>query len=141
MVVQGVDAAFDEAEAEISLAENDLKKHLREVQDRFDAGGAITYISLQKESHLLEIPQVLPVEMPPALIVSADDISPAGLCACRPCHHKACLQAWTEASVTISVAVRHRMQDRKRTCVLGKRTLDPTTQWITAPAESFDQLS
>ena len=35
-----------------------MKGYLKEVRAKFEAGNDITYISLQKESHLLEIPQV-----------------------------------------------------------------------------------
>lgn len=53
-----MDTVFDEAEAEIKVAEQDLKAYLKEVRAKFEAGEDIIYISLQKESHLLEIPQV-----------------------------------------------------------------------------------
>ena len=56
--MQGVDAEYDEAEAAIAAAEKGLKAYLREARDDCDAGKEITYISLQKESHVLEIPQV-----------------------------------------------------------------------------------
>ena len=56
--MQGVDGAFDEAEAAIAATEKSLKTYLKEVRSCCDAGNEITYISLQKESHVLEIPQV-----------------------------------------------------------------------------------
>ncbi|KAK9844444.1 hypothetical protein WJX74_002610 [Apatococcus lobatus] len=61
---QGVDAAFDEAEAEIKSAEKALKAYLKEVCTKLEAGNDITYISLQKESHLLEIPQEFAKRVP-----------------------------------------------------------------------------
>ena len=59
-LLRSTDAAFDEAEAEIKSAEKALKAYLKEVCTKLEAGNDITYISLQKESHLLEIPQVMP---------------------------------------------------------------------------------
>ena len=56
--MQGVDEAFDESESAINAAEKSLKVFLKEARARCDAGSEMTFISLQKESHVLEIPQV-----------------------------------------------------------------------------------
>ncbi len=62
--MQGVDEAFDEAESVINAADKSLKVFLKEARARCDAGSEMTYISLQKESHVLEIPQVPLLTMP-----------------------------------------------------------------------------
>ena len=58
---QGVDAAFDSAEAEVAAAEASLEQYLAEIRRRLGRG--ISYVNLNKESHLLEVPEVRPLAL------------------------------------------------------------------------------
>ena len=56
---QGVDAAFDSAEAEVAAAEASLEQYLAEIRRRLGRG--ISFVNLNKENHLLEVPEVRPL--------------------------------------------------------------------------------
>ncbi|CAL8470971.1 g10513 [Coccomyxa elongata] len=51
----GADAAFDDADARVAAVEADLAQHLKDVRKKLGCSG-ITYVSLNKDSHLLDIP-------------------------------------------------------------------------------------
>lgn len=55
--LQGVNEAFDSAQAAIREADAQLKDYLKDVQQEVGCK-QIVYVSLQKDSHVLEIPEV-----------------------------------------------------------------------------------
>lgn len=56
-LLQGVDTAYDKAQESLQAADRELKTYLKAVQQ--DVGNKqIVYVSLQKDSHVLEIPEV-----------------------------------------------------------------------------------
>jgi len=57
-MVQGVDAAFDEAEQGVSEVDENLEDYLDQVRSRMKCKRGIAYISLNKDSHVLELPEV-----------------------------------------------------------------------------------
>ena len=59
LLEQGVDEAFDAAKAAIQGADRRLKEYLKEVRSTLGAGKEVTYVTVNKESHLIEVPEVL----------------------------------------------------------------------------------
>ena len=55
---QGVDASFDEAEHHIAEADEMLEEYLEQVRGRLKCKRGIVYVSLNKDSHVLELPEV-----------------------------------------------------------------------------------
>ncbi|KAG2440549.1 hypothetical protein HYH02_010133 [Chlamydomonas schloesseri] len=55
---QGVDEAYDSALEGIEAAERQLQEHLKELRSRFNCR-ELTYVSVNKDSHLLEVPEAL----------------------------------------------------------------------------------
>ena len=55
---QGVDASFDEAEQHIAEADEMLEEYLEQVRGRLKCKRGIGYVSLNKDSHVLELPEV-----------------------------------------------------------------------------------
>jgi hypothetical protein len=50
-----VDAAYDEATSQVGSCEKDLAAYLKEVREQLGAGKEVTYCSLNKDSHLIEV--------------------------------------------------------------------------------------
>jgi hypothetical protein len=50
-----VDEQFDAAEAAVQQAEADLHRHLKEVRRRIGGGSEICFVSVNKDSHLIEV--------------------------------------------------------------------------------------
>ena len=55
-MVQGSSSAVDEAHDAITEAEQELAAYLKRVSGQL--GGKVEYVSLHKENHVLEVPQV-----------------------------------------------------------------------------------
>ena len=55
--MQGVDEAYDAAEEAVSAVDDELEEHLKQVQEEVRST-AIVYVSLNKDSHVLEVPEV-----------------------------------------------------------------------------------
>lgn len=62
---QGVDEEYDAAEAELRAADEGLKYYLRGVRSKLGAGKDVTYVAVNKESHLIEVPEVCPMTQSP----------------------------------------------------------------------------
>ncbi len=58
--LQGVDADYDAAEAAVEAKEGDLNDHLKEVRRAIGGGREVCYVSVNKDSHLIEVPQQSP---------------------------------------------------------------------------------
>lgn len=56
--MQGVSAEFDEAEATLESVDGELQSHLEQVKSQLKSNRSICYVSLNKDSHVLEIPEV-----------------------------------------------------------------------------------
>ena len=56
--LQGVDSAFDEAETGLDQALADLQAYLKDVRRQLGAGAEVSYVSLNKDPFLLEVPEV-----------------------------------------------------------------------------------
>ena len=54
--MQGVDADYDAAEAAVNAREDDLKEHLKDVRRSLGGGREVCFVSVNKESHLIEVP-------------------------------------------------------------------------------------
>ena len=50
-----MDAAYDEATSQVGSCEKDLAAYLKEVREQLGAGKEVTYCSLNKDSHLIEV--------------------------------------------------------------------------------------
>ena len=50
-----MDEQFDAAEAAVQQAEADLHRHLKEVRRRIGGGSEICFVSVNKDSHLIEV--------------------------------------------------------------------------------------
>lgn len=61
---QGVDENYDAAEADLQAADRQLKDFLKEVRAKLGAGKDVAYVAVNKETHLIEIPEV-PCILPP----------------------------------------------------------------------------
>ena len=61
MCFQGVSTEFDEAEGTLESVDEDLQTHLDDVKSRLKSNRSICYVSLNKDSHVLEIPEVVRV--------------------------------------------------------------------------------
>lgn len=57
--MQGVSAEFDEAEGNLEGIDEELQGHLEQVKAQLKSNRSICYVSLNKDSHVLEIPEVL----------------------------------------------------------------------------------
>lgn len=53
--LQGVDAEFDAAEDAVSQAKADLHTHLKDVRKRMGGGREIVFVTVNKDSHLIEV--------------------------------------------------------------------------------------
>lgn len=49
---------FDEADAGVAEVESELAEHLTDVRKLVKGGNRVVYVSVNKDSHLLEIPEV-----------------------------------------------------------------------------------
>ena len=56
-----MDASFDEAEQHIAEADEMLEEYLEQVRGRLKCKRGIVYVSLNKDSHVLELPEVYPL--------------------------------------------------------------------------------
>lgn len=56
--LQGVDAAFDEAEQGVAEVDELLEEYLEQVRSRMKCKRGIVFVSLNKDSHVLELPEV-----------------------------------------------------------------------------------
>ena len=56
--LQGVDSAFDDAEEGLEQALADLQAYLMDVRRQLGAGAEVSYVSLNKDPFLLEVPEV-----------------------------------------------------------------------------------
>lgn len=56
--MQGVDADFDKAESALGLVDAELVEHLQDVKTQLKGNKNICYVSLNKDSHVFEIPEV-----------------------------------------------------------------------------------
>ena len=56
--MQGVSAEFDEAEGILDGIDAELQSHLEQVKSQLKSNRSICYVSLNKDSHVLEIPEV-----------------------------------------------------------------------------------
>ncbi len=54
--MQGVDTDYDSAEAAVNAREDDLKDHLKDVRRSLGGGREVCFVSVNKESHLIEVP-------------------------------------------------------------------------------------
>lgn len=57
-IVQGVDEAYDAALEGIDAVEAELQRYLGEARRCVGGGVKVAYVSLNKESHVLEVPEV-----------------------------------------------------------------------------------
>jgi hypothetical protein len=55
---------FDEAEQGVSEVDGELEDYLDQVRSRMKCKRGIIYVSLNKDSHVLELPEVLPCKLP-----------------------------------------------------------------------------
>lgn len=58
VALQGVSAEFDEAEDALESNDQALQSHLEQVKAQLKSNRGICYVSLNKDSHVLEIPEV-----------------------------------------------------------------------------------
>ena len=58
LVAQGVDEAYDAAEVDLAAADRILKEFLKEVRAKLGAGKDVAYVAVNKETHLIEVPEV-----------------------------------------------------------------------------------
>ncbi len=56
--MQGVSKEFDEAESTLEGIDDELQSHLDHVKAQLKSNRSICYVSLNKDSHVLEIPEV-----------------------------------------------------------------------------------
>ena len=58
LCLQGVDKAFDDAVDGVAAVQEQLEEHLQDVRRTLKGKSSISYVSLNKDSHVLEVPEV-----------------------------------------------------------------------------------
>lgn len=77
VTLQGVDKDFDEAEEAVKGREADLAEYLRQIRAEFGAGQELSYVTVNKDANLLEIPQVTPAKLTVVTAYDADAFTDA----------------------------------------------------------------
>ncbi len=61
---QGVNAEYDAAEEHLAAADAKLTVYLKELRCLLGAGKEVCYVALNKETHVIEVPEVFPMTVP-----------------------------------------------------------------------------